>query len=111
MWEKKKEKKTGKPSGFIPSKDSESAAPAIGPHNPALGEIYQRLYPEMRRPKPNQEAIAAALQAMQRLTMEADSETVAEDEALQNGADTHTACRVCAQHNPTRNTVFGACGL
>ncbi len=53
--------------------------PAIGPHNPALGEIYQRLYPEMRRPKPNQEAIAAALQAMQRLTMESDSETVAED--------------------------------
>ena len=52
--------------------------PSIGPHNPALGEIYQRLYPEMRRPKPNQEAIAAALQAMQRLTMEADSETVSD---------------------------------
>ena len=53
--------------------------PSIGPHNPALGEIYQRLYPEMRRPKPNQEAIAAALQAMQRLTMESDSEAAAED--------------------------------
>jgi len=106
-----KDKKIGKPSGFIPSQDSESAAPAIGPHNPALGEIYQRLYPEMRRPKPNQEAIAAALQAMQRLTMEADSETVAEDETLENGVDTQTACRVCGHHNRTGNKFCGACGL
>jgi hypothetical protein len=30
----------------------------------------------MRRPKPNQEAIAAALQAVQRLTVKMDSETV-----------------------------------
>ena len=63
------------------AQDSEEAVPSVGPHNPALGEIYQRLYPEMRRPKPNQEAIAAALQAMQRLTMKADSETVAEETA------------------------------
>ena len=73
-----KEKKFVKPSGLNPAQDSEGV-PSIGPRNPALGEIYQRLYPEMRRPKPNQEAIAAALQAMQRLTLEADSETVAED--------------------------------
>ena len=76
-----KDKKLAKPSGLTPSQDSEGV-PSIGPHNPALGEIYQRLYPEMRRPKPNQEAIAAALQAMQRLTMEADSEPSAEDATL-----------------------------
>jgi uncharacterized protein (TIGR02246 family) len=106
-----KDNKIGQPSGFTPSQDSESAVPTIGPHNPALGEIYQRLYPEMRRPKPNQEAIAAALQAMQRLTMEADSETVAEDEALENGVDTQTACRVCGHHNRTGNKFCGSCGL
>ncbi|MCU1303559.1 MAG: signal peptide protein [Candidatus Sulfotelmatobacter sp.] len=90
--------------------------PIIGPHNPALGEIYQRLYPEMRRPKPNQEAIAAALQAMQRLTMEADSETVAEDispakAALETSVNTHTACRVCGHQNREGNKFCGACGI
>lgn len=85
--------------------------PTIGPHNPALGEIYQRLYPEMRRPKPNQEAIAAALQAMQRLTMEADSETVAEDETPGSSLDAHAACRVCGHHNRSGNKFCGSCGL
>jgi len=85
--------------------------PRIGPHNPALGEIYQRLYPEMRRPKPNQEAIAAALQAMQRLTMEADSEPVAEDAMLETSVDTHNACRVCGHHNRAGNKFCGACGI
>jgi uncharacterized protein (TIGR02246 family) len=111
-----KDKKMGKPSGLTASQDSENAVPTIGPHNPALGEIYQRLYPEMRRPKPNQEAIAAALQAMQRLTMEADSETVAsevvaEEETLETSVDTQTACRVCGHQNRAGNKFCGTCGL
>jgi len=85
--------------------------PVIGPHNPALGEIYQRLYPEMRRPKPNQEAIAAALQAMQRLTMEADSETAAEDITLEPTSNPHHACHVCGRHNREGNKFCGMCGL
>ncbi len=85
--------------------------PSIGPHNPALGEIYQRLYPEMRRPKPNQEAIAAALQAMQRLTMEADSETVAEDATQETTISVTTACRVCGHRNREGNKFCGTCGL
>ena len=85
--------------------------PSIGPRNPALGEIYQRLYPEMRRPKPNQEAIAAALQAMQRLTMEADSETAAEDATLEPSVNASNACRVCGHHNREGNKFCGMCGL
>jgi uncharacterized protein (TIGR02246 family) len=103
-----KDRKLGKPSGANAAQDSEGV-PVIGPHNPALGEIYQRLYPEMRRPKPNQEAIAAALQAMQRLTMEADSETVAEDSVLETSAG--NACPVCGHHNREGNRFCGACGL
>jgi uncharacterized protein (TIGR02246 family) len=110
-----KDKKLGKPSGFTKSQESESSLPTIGPHNPALGEIYQRLYPEMRRPKPNQEAIAAALQAMQRLTMESDSETVAEDQTLETNLDisleAQTACLVCGHHNRSGNKFCGSCGL
>jgi uncharacterized protein (TIGR02246 family) len=100
-----RDKKLAKPSS---SQDSEDV-PSIGPHNPALGEIYQRLYPEMRRPKPNQEAIAAALQAMQRLTMEADSEAVAGEFTPEAGLDSHQA--VCGHHNRIGNKFCGACGI
>jgi uncharacterized protein (TIGR02246 family) len=104
-----KDKKLAKPSGSIPAQDSESV-PTIGPRNPALGEIYQRLYPEMRRPKPNQEAIAAALQAMQHLTMEADSESSAENAARET-TQALTACRVCGHRNREGNKFCGLCGL
>jgi uncharacterized protein (TIGR02246 family) len=106
-----KEKKPAKPSSGTTAQDSEDALPRIGPHNPALGEIYQRLYPEMRRPKPNQEAIAAALQAMQRLTMEGDSEAVAEEATLETTFNAQIACGVCGHHNREGNKFCGACGL
>jgi len=105
-----RDKKPIKPSGSA-SAQQDSDLPSIGPHNPALGEIYQRLYPEMRRPKPNQEAIAAALQAMQRLTMEADSESVAEEASLETAVDPQNACRVCGHPNRAGNKFCGACGL
>jgi ketosteroid isomerase-like protein len=109
--ERDRENKSGKPSGLNRSQDFESAPPPIGPHNPALGEIYQRLYPEIRRPKPNQEAIAAALQAMQRLTMESDSETVAERESGAANVDAQSACSVCGHHNRSGSKFCGACGV
>lgn len=109
--DREKDKKLAKPSVLTPAQDSEDAPPSIGPHNPALGEIYQRLYPEMRRPKPNQEAIAEALQAMQRLTMENDSETAAEDAVPQTSLSASIACRVCGHHNREGNKFCGMCGL
>src|SRR6202034_3453312 len=104
-----RDNKLAKPSGAASAQDSEDA-PLIGPHNPALGEIYQRLYPEIKRPKPNQEAIAAALQAMQRLTMEADSEVVAEEAAPKFAMDPDTliACHVCGHRNRDANKFCGA---
>jgi ketosteroid isomerase-like protein len=108
--DREKDKKLAKPSAPAPALDSESV-PTIGPHNPALGEIYQRLYPEMRRPKPNQEAIAAALQAMQRLTMESDSETVAESATQPTALNALAACPVCGHRNREGNMFCGACGL
>ncbi|MGA8443134.1 MAG: SgcJ/EcaC family oxidoreductase [Candidatus Sulfotelmatobacter sp.] len=103
-----RDKKLGKPSGAAPAPDSDEAAPSIGPYNPALGEIYQRLYPEIRRPKPNQEAIAAALHAMQRLTMKMDSETAVEETAPQAAS---MACPSCGHHNREGNKFCGMCGL
>ena len=102
-------RKFGKP-GASSEQDSESV-PSVGPHNRELGEIYQRLYPEMRRPKPNQEAIAAALQAMQRLTMEADSEAVSQESVIQPAADPTHACGVCGHQNRVGNKFCGSCGI
>jgi ketosteroid isomerase-like protein len=107
--DRERDKKTGKPSSTAPVQDSEDSVPSVGPHNPALAEIYQRLYPEMRRPKPNQEAIAAALQAMQRLTMEADSEIAVEETTAT--VDVRNACGVCGHPNRTGNKFCGMCGL
>jgi len=109
--DKDKDRKLVKPPSSAAPQDPDGAVPRIGPHNPALGEIYQRLYPEMRRPKPNQEAIAAALQAMQRLTMEADSETVAEDATLNSTFSAQVICGVCGHYNREGNKFCGACGL
>lgn len=97
--------KDKKPGLSTPMQEPE-AVPSVGPHNPALAEIYQRLYPEMRRPKPNQEAIAAALQAMRQLTMEADSESAVEHAV----ADSAGICPVCGHHNRESNIFCGACG-
>jgi uncharacterized protein (TIGR02246 family) len=106
-----RDKKLAKPSNPTSAQDSENAVPSIGPHNPALGEIYQRLYPEIRRSKPNQDAIAAALQAMQRLTMESDSEPAAQDAALETSLDPHHGCGFCGHHNREGNKFCGMCGL
>jgi uncharacterized protein (TIGR02246 family) len=104
-----RDKKLGKPSGGIPGAGSDDATPSVGPYNPALGEIYQRLYPEIRRPKPNQEAIAAALQAMQRLTMKMDSEAAVEETAPQ--AVGGLPCPSCGHRNREANKFCGLCGL
>jgi uncharacterized protein (TIGR02246 family) len=103
---KEKDKASPKPAN---SQDSETV-PQVGPYNRALGEIYQRLYPEIRRPKPNQEAIAAALHAMQRLTMESDSENVARD-VVEPSKVIAMTCHVCGHRNREGNKFCGACGV
>jgi uncharacterized protein (TIGR02246 family) len=103
-----RDKKPGH-SGTTPLADSEEPTPKIGPHNPALGEIYQRLYPEIKRPKPNQEAIAAALKAMQQLTMQADSEIAVEETTAREVAS--KPCESCGHLNREGNKFCGMCGL
>ena len=104
----REEQKRGKSSPAQAEQEPNPAPPEIGPYNRALGEIYQRLYPEIRRPKPNQEAIASALQAMQRLTMESDSEPAAE-RAVGSSAETNS-CPNCGHANKLGNRFCGGCG-
>ena len=65
--------------------------------NPEVDEFYRQLQPEMRRPRPGPDAMAAALEAVQRLAAEADAE-----DAMLHGAssdaNSHSdegSCRVC----------------
>jgi uncharacterized protein (TIGR02246 family) len=104
-----KDKKFDQGSLANAPQDAEDAGSKVGPYNPALGEIYQRLYPEMRRPKPNQEAIAAALQAMQRLTMKMDSETAVE-ETSHAGTALSIPCGACGHLNREGNRFCAMCG-
>ncbi len=103
------EKKSEKELSPDVSPAAEGSGAGVGSYSPALGEIYQRLYPEMKRPKPSQEAIAAALQAMQRLTMKMDSETAAEQSASEEVAS--AACGVCGHRNREGNRFCAMCGL
>jgi uncharacterized protein (TIGR02246 family) len=82
------------------------------PHNPALGEIYEQLVPQItNRHRPNQDAITAALHAMQRLATEMDSEQAAEDAADSTTAAASRPCAACGHHNRVGNKFCGMCGL
>jgi uncharacterized protein (TIGR02246 family) len=82
------------------------------PHASELEDLYRGIQPEMRRPKPGPDALAAALEAVQRLAAEADAEEAADDTA-QDLVDDSTAvvCRVCGYRNRRGNKFCGMCGL
>jgi ketosteroid isomerase-like protein len=81
-------------------------------HNSEMDELYRRLQPEMRRPKPSADAIAAALEAAQRLAAEADAEQAADDAAQELGGESNTiVCGVCGYRNREGNKFCGMCGI
>ena len=77
-----------------------------------MDELYRKLTPEMRRPKPSADAIAAALEAAQRLAAENDAEQAADDTAQELQSDSSAGvCRVCGYHNRGGNKFCGMCGV
>ena len=76
-----------------------------------MDELYRRLQPEMRRPKPSADAIAAALEAAQRLAAEADAEQAADDSAQDLSSDPTIVCAVCGYRNRQGNKFCGMCGM
>jgi uncharacterized protein (TIGR02246 family) len=74
--------------------------------NPAVDEFLQRLNYGMRRPKPGQEAVAAALEVIQRLAVEMDSE----DSALSSHEGANT-CISCGTENREGNRFCSSCGV
>ena len=113
-----KDKKLPRHPGFPPESQT-----ARGPErNAAMREIYRKLEPELRSSRPNPQAIAAALEAVQRLTAETDSEQVsvelaralASDALSGNGLTpdgTSGPCRVCGYNNRDVGKFCGMCGV
>ena len=81
------------------------------PQSPEMDELYRRLSPEMRRPAPGAEALAAAYEAAQRLAAEADAENTAEDiESSFSDDSSSVVCQVCGYKNRGGNKFCGMCG-
>ncbi len=78
--------------------------------NSPVDEFFNRLRSDMRHPLPSQEAISAALHAMQRLAAEsvADAGT-----GLSGGirADAPVTCQACGYQNRPSSQFCGQCGL
>lgn len=77
-----------------------------------MEELYRKLEPELRRTKPNPEAIAAALEAAQRLAAESDAEQAADVVAQELTGEPNTeACPRCGYRNRSGNKFCGMCGM
>jgi ketosteroid isomerase-like protein len=80
-------------------------------HSTELDEFFRQLKPQTAGPKPNADAIAAALEAAQRFAAEADAEDAADGLAKSlSGAANTTACSACGYHNRKGNRFCGKCG-
>jgi ketosteroid isomerase-like protein len=87
--------------------------PASGPdadlaHNPSVDDLFRRLKQDLRQPKPGNESIAAALQAVQRLASQVDTDASAS--AAAEIAVSRT-CLSCGSPNPVENRFCAICGV
>jgi uncharacterized protein (TIGR02246 family) len=98
-------------------KKSGAAKPSpLGPHgpdgellpDPAVDEFFTRLKQDMRHPRPGTEAIAAALQAAERLALEVDSEESVDP--MESRTISRT-CMACGSANREEHRFCATCGV
>jgi uncharacterized protein (TIGR02246 family) len=88
-----------------------SSVPADFPvRNSELEDLYRGVQPDMHRPKPSPDALAAALEAAQRLAAEADAEQAADDTDQDANESITVVCKTCGYRNRTGNKFCGMCG-
>ena len=87
-------------------KGTPDVAPGDLEHNPDVEEFFKRLSSDLHRPKPSQDAIAAALQAVQSLAME----SIEQQAKAQAGAGDNKECLVCGSQNRIQHSFCAACG-
>jgi ketosteroid isomerase-like protein len=96
-----------KPTGPPRNSPTSASEGELG-HNPAVEDLFRRLKQDLDQPKPGTEAIAAALQAVQRLTSQVDADASAS--AAAEDAETRT-CLSCGSQNPVENRFCAICGV
>ena len=87
--------------------------PSAGPEgelvqDPAVDDFFRRLNYDLRHPKPGQEAMAAALEAVQRLALQVDTQ-----ESVGGVAESLETrlCASCGSQNPRENRFCARCGV
>jgi ketosteroid isomerase-like protein len=96
-----------KPTGPVRNSPASGSEGELA-HNPAVDDFFRRLKQDLHHPKPGTEAIAAALQAVQRLTSQVDAD--ASVSAMAEAAETRT-CPSCGSQNPVENRFCAICGV
>jgi len=77
-----------------------------------VDDLLRRLNPEMKRPKPAPDAMAAAMEAVQRMAAETDSEEAVDAVAQDFTEDLNAGvCSVCGYHNRKQTKFCGMCGV
>lgn len=94
-----------KPTGSAHNSPGSAAEPG---HDPAIDDFFRRLKQDLHQPKPGNESIAAALQAVQRLTSQVDADASASAAAE---AVATRACIACGSQNPLDNRFCAICGV
>ncbi len=91
-----------------PARNARPSGSEGEPHNPAVDDFFRRLKQDLHHAKPGTEAIAAALQAVQRLSSQGDIDASAS--AVAEATETRT-CHACGSQNPAENRFCAICGV
>ena len=78
--------------------------------DPSVDDFFNRMKHDLRRPKPGQEAVTAALHAIQRLGLQTDSESSV-DGFDESGVAAERMCHACGSANPGDNRFCAFCGV
>jgi ketosteroid isomerase-like protein len=102
----------------VVDKDKKPLKHGVAPSEPDLAgashmdEFFRSLQPERRQPKPGAEAVAAAMEAAQRLAAEVDLEQSVDDVAQElDGESAAGVCPVCGHRNRVGNRFCAMCGV
>jgi hypothetical protein len=95
-----------KPTGPIRNLPTSASEGELAP-NPAVDDFFRRLKQDLH-PKPGTEAIAAALQAVQRLASQVDADGSAG--TIAESLESRT-CLSCGSQNPADNRFCAICGV
>jgi uncharacterized protein (TIGR02246 family) len=104
---------------MMPVDKDKKPTPPAGANSPdeelvydsAVDEFFRRLNYDMRRPKPGQEGITAALQAIQRLALEGDASESAEIVSAHSAETQSNLCPMCGARNRPENRFCAGCGV